>query len=90
MVKDLLSGDDYQLRSPLLRPVTVKLTFVGEIANNQVVVARSTSVEVKTEPASDNNLKAPLTQLRISQEGSEFWSVVTTNFGGKQALMNSV
>ena len=53
-------------------------TFVGEIADNEVVVARIDSMTLNTKPVTDNNLKSALTQLRTNQEGSEFWSVVTT------------
>ena len=53
-------------------------TFVGEIADNEVVVARIDSMKLKSEPVTDNNLKTALIQLRTNQEGSEFWSVVTT------------
>jgi hypothetical protein len=35
-------------------------------------------MELKAEPVTDNNLKTALMQLRTNQEGSEFWSVVTT------------
>ena len=53
-------------------------TFVGEIADNEVVVARIDSMKLNTKPVTDNNLKTALMQLRTNQEGSEFWSVVTT------------
>ena len=53
-------------------------TFIGELADNEVVVVRIDSMELKAEPVTDNNLKTALMQLRTNQEGSEFWSVVTT------------
>jgi len=76
---DLLSRDALSVAFAASAPSDGRAsTFVGEIANNEVVVARIDFMKLNTEPASDNDLKAPLTQLRINQEGSEFWSVVTT------------
>jgi len=53
-------------------------TLIGEIANNEIVVVRIDSVNFNAGPVTDDNLKSALTQLRKNQEGSEFWSVVTT------------
>ncbi len=51
-------------------------TFVAP-ANNSVVVARVDDIRFDAKPDSDTDLSSALTQLRMSQEGSEFWSVVT-------------
>ena len=76
---DLLSRDALSVAFAASVPLDGKAsTLVGEIANNEVVVARIDSVNFNVGPASDNNLKSALTQLRKNQEGSEFWSVVTT------------
>ena len=56
----------------------VASTFVGEMANDEVVVARVDSMNLDIEPTGDNNLKSALSRLRITQERSEFWSVATT------------
>ena len=76
---DLLSGDILSVAFAAAAPSEGKAsTFVGEIADNEVVVARIDSIKLNTEPVTDNSLKIALTQLRTNQEGSEFWSVVTT------------
>ncbi len=51
-------------------------TFVAP-ANNSVVVARVDQINFDVKPDSNTNLLPALSQLRTSQEGSEFWSVVT-------------
>ena len=76
---DLLSRDILSVAFAAAAPGDGKAsTFVGEIAGNEVVVARIDSMKLSAEPLTDNNLKTALTQLRTNQEGSEFWSVVTT------------
>jgi len=51
-------------------------TFVAPV-NNSVVVARVDEIRFDTKADSEPNLSSALSQLRTSQEGSEFWSVVT-------------
>jgi peptidyl-prolyl cis-trans isomerase D len=51
-------------------------TFVAPV-NNSVVVARVDQIRFDGKPDSETNLASALSQLRTSQEGSEFWSVVT-------------
>ena len=51
-------------------------TFVAPV-NNSVVVARVDQIRFDAKPDSETNLASALSQLRTSQEGSEFWSVVT-------------
>ena len=76
---DSLSRDALSVAFAAAAPSDGKAsTFVGEIADNEVVVARIDSMKLKAEPVTDNNLKTALMQLRTNQEGSEFWSVVTT------------
>ena len=76
---DSLSRDALSVAFAAAAPSDGKAsTFVGEIADNEVVVARIDSMKLKSEPVTDNNLKTALIQLRTNQEGSEFWSVVTT------------
>ena len=76
---DLLSGDILSVAFAAAAPGDGKAsTFIGEIADNEVVVARIDSMKLDAEASTDNNLKIALTQLRTNQEGSEFWSVVTT------------
>ena len=76
---DSLSRDALSVAFAAAAPSDGKAsTFVGEIADNEVVVARIDSMKLKAEPVIDNNLKTALMQLRTNQEGSEFWSVVTT------------
>ncbi len=76
---DSLSRDALSVAFAAAAPSDGKAsTFVGELADNEVVVARIDSMKLKAEPVTDNNLKTALIQLRTNQEGSEFWSVVTT------------
>ena len=76
---DSLSRDALSVAFAAAAPSDGKAsTFVGELADNEVVVARIDSMKLKAEPVTDNNLKTALMQLRTNQEGSEFWSVVTT------------
>ena len=76
---DSLSRDALSVAFAAAAPSDGKAsTFVGELADNEVVVVRIDSMELKAEPVTDNNLKTALMQLRTNQEGSEFWSVVTT------------
>ena len=76
---DLLSRDALSVAFAASAPMDGKAsTLVREIANNEVVVARIDSVNFNAGPIADNNLKSALTQLKKNQEGSEFWSVVTT------------
>ncbi len=76
---DSLSRDALSVAFAAAAPSDGKAsTFVGETADNEVVVARIDSMKLKAEPVIDNNLKTALMQLRTNQEGSEFWSVVTT------------
>ena len=76
---DSLSRDALSVAFAAAAPSDGKAsTFVGETADNEVVVARIDSMKLKAEPVTDNNLKTALMQLRTNQEGSEFWSVVTT------------
>ncbi|NCW73858.1 MAG: hypothetical protein EBW06_04600 [Gammaproteobacteria bacterium] len=51
-------------------------TFVAPV-NNSIVVARVDQIRFDAKPDSETNLASALAQLRTSQEGSEFWSVVT-------------
>ena len=51
-------------------------TFIAPV-NNSVVVARVDQIRFDTKAGSETNLASALSQLRTSQEGSEFWSVVT-------------
>ena len=76
---DSLSRDALSVAFAAAAPSDGKAsTFVGETADNEVVVVRIDSMKLKAEPVIDNNLKTALMQLRTNQEGSEFWSVVTT------------
>ncbi|RZO76212.1 MAG: hypothetical protein EVA61_02395 [Litorivicinaceae bacterium] len=51
-------------------------TIVGP-ANNSVVVARVDQINFDVEPDIETDLSSALGQLRVSQEGTEFWSLVT-------------
>jgi len=51
-------------------------TFVAPV-NNSIVVARVDQIRFDAKPDNETNLASALAQLRTSQEGSEFWSVVT-------------
>lgn len=54
-------------------------TFVSEIAADTVVVARVDALSLEKSETDKSNLGAALSQLRTTQEGSEFWSIVTSN-----------
>ena len=51
-------------------------TIVGP-ANNSVVVARVDQINFDVKPDIETDLSSALGQLRVSQEGTEFWSLVT-------------
>ena len=51
-------------------------TIVGP-ANNSVVVARVDQINFDVKPDIETDLSSALGQLRLSQEGTEFWSLVT-------------
>jgi peptidyl-prolyl cis-trans isomerase D len=53
-------------------------TFVAEIAADTVVVARVDALSLEKGTTNESNLEAALAQLRTTQEGSEFWSIVTS------------
>jgi peptidyl-prolyl cis-trans isomerase D len=53
-------------------------TFVAETAVDTVVVARVDTLNLEKGATSESNLEAALAQLRKTQEGSEFWSIVTS------------
>ena len=53
-------------------------TFVAETAVDTVVVARVDTLSLEKGAPSESNLEAALAQLRTTQEGSEFWSIVTS------------
>jgi hypothetical protein len=53
-------------------------TFVAETSPNTVVVARVDALSLEKSTTNESNLEVALTQLRTTQEGSEFWSIVTS------------
>lgn len=53
-------------------------TFVAETAADTVVVARVDTLSLEKGTTNESNLKAALAQLRTTQEGTEFWSIVTS------------
>ncbi len=53
-------------------------TFVAETAVDTVVVARVDTLSLEKGAPSESNLEAALAELRTTQEGSEFWSIVTS------------
>lgn len=53
-------------------------TVVAETAADTVVVARVDALSLEKGMTNESNLEAALAQLRTTQEGSEFWSIVTS------------
>ena len=51
-------------------------TFIAS-TNDAFVVARVDQIDLDAKSENNTDLSSALSQLRTSQEGSEFWSVVT-------------
>jgi hypothetical protein len=54
-------------------------TFTAETSTDTVVVARVDALSLEKSRVNESDLESALAQLRTTQEGNEFWSIVTSN-----------